>query len=225
VRRYGFHGMSHQYISQVARDEHKGKKIITCHLGNGASIAAIDDGVCVDTSMGLTPLEGVMMGTRSGDIDPGAVEYLANKKGLSHAEIIEYLSRECGIKGVFGKNDMRDVYAGMLAGDNRARLVFEMFCYRIIKYIGAYAAVLGGVDTIVFTAGIGEFAFYVREEICKNLGYLGLQLDLGLNRERCLSQGKGGVISAKDSTVKVIIIPTNEELVIARETLTLMQNV
>lgn len=213
IRKYGFHGMNHAYIWSEANRLYGSKKVISCHLGNGASVAAILDGKCQDTSMGFTPLEGIMMGTRVGDIDPNAVLYLAEKKGMTHREVVNYLSKEAGVKGIFGKTDMRDLEAAM-GKDPKADLAADMYCYRVIKYIGAYIAVLQGVDTIVFTAGMGQNAAVFRKMICDNFEYMGLKIDPELNEKY---NRKGGLISTPDSTVKVAIIPANEEIVIARE--------
>ena len=219
IRKYGFHGMSHQYVSEIAAKEYAAKKIISCHMGNGCSITAIENGKSLDTSMGLTPLEGVVMGTRGGNIDPGAVLYLAEKRGYSYRGMVAHLNKNYGVKGVFGSNDMRDV-ENELANNPRAKLAFDMFCYSITKFIGSYAAVLNGVDCIIFTAGIGERGSLFRKAICKNLTYLGAYLDEDLNEKL---NRKAGVISTPDSKVKIVIIPTNEELVIAKETYDLIK--
>ncbi len=225
VRRYGAHGTSHKFVSQEAA-KYLGKKpselkIVTCHLGNGSSITAVDGGKCVDTSMGFTPLAGVPMGTRSGDIDYSLVEYLAKKKNLSFAEMLTYLNKKCGVAGISGvSSDFRDLTAASEAGNERATLALDMFAYSCKKYVGAYAAAMNGVDCIVFTAGIGENTACVRSDICKNMQYLGLEMD----EEKNLEKNNGNIrdITGKNSKVKVLIIPTNEELAIARETVELL---
>ncbi|MDE7181879.1 MAG: acetate kinase [Clostridia bacterium] len=224
VRKYGAHGTSHKFVSAEAA-KYLGKKpeqlkIVTCHLGNGSSISAVDGGVCVDTSMGFTPLAGVMMGTRSGDIDASAVEFLARKKNLSHADAVTYLNKKCGVAGISGvSSDFRDLDEGAKKGNARCKLALDMFNYQTKKFVGAYAAAMGGLDCIVFTAGIGENSPGVREGVCEGLEFLGVKLDVKENAIR-----KDGIheISTKDSKVKVLIIPTNEELVIARETAALL---
>lgn len=220
VRRYGFHGTSHKYVSQKAirlLPEIKNSKIITCHLGNGSSIAAVVDGKCIDTSMGLTPLEGLIMGTRSGDIDPAVLEFLMEKKGMEIHEMIDYLNKNSGYLGVSGvSSDSREVLAASREGNKRAELVLQMAAYRIKKYIGAYSAAMGGLDCIVFTGGIGENSWTTREAIMKGLEFLGVQFDFKLNESS--PRGKDAVLSKEKSKVKVFVIPTNEELVIARET-------
>ncbi len=228
VRKYGFHGTSHKFVSSEAA-KYLGKdiselKIVTCHLGNGSSISAVDGGKCVDTSMGFTPLAGILMGTRSGDIDASAVEFLARKKGMTHAEIIEYLNKKCGVAGISGvSSDFRDLLAGEKKGNKRCSLALEMFAYQTKKYVGAYAAAMGGLDCIVFTAGIGENTPTVREEVCEGLKFLGVKFNKRANKANGgRSGGKICEISAKNSKVKVLIIPTNEELVIARETAELL---
>lgn len=225
VRKYGAHGTSHKFVAAEAA-KYLGKpaselKIVTCHLGNGSSISAVDGGICVDTSMGFTPLAGVLMGTRSGDIDASAVEFLARKKGLSHADMVTYLNKKCGVAGISGvSSDFRDLIAGEEQGNERCKLALEMFSYQTKKFVGAYAAAMGGLDCIVFTAGIGENTPTVREGVCENLEFLGVKFD----RKANLAKNDGSIreISAKDSKVKVLIIPTNEELVIARETAELL---
>lgn len=220
VRRYGFHGSSHLFVSDEAAN-YLGKdkselKIITCHLGNGSSISAVDGGKCVDTSMGFTPLAGVPMGTRSGDIDPAIVEYLEGKTGMNTAEVINYLNKKSGVMGISGvSSDFRELAAAFAAGNDRARLALDMFTYSTRKYIGAYAAAMGGVDCLVFTAGIGENDSFVRENVTKGLEFLGIKIDEEENKIR-----KGGIhdITAEGGKVKVLVIPTNEELVIARDT-------
>ena len=225
VRRYGFHGTSHKFVSGEAA-KYLGKdisqlKMITCHLGNGSSITAVDGGKSVDTSMGFTPLAGVPMGTRSGDIDPAVAEYLAKKEGKDIAEMLTYLNKNCGMAGVSGvSSDFRDLTKASDEGNKRAKLALDMFSYNCKKYIGAYSAVMNGVDCIVFTAGVGENTPCVRSAICQNMQYLGLEID----EEKNLEKNDGSIrdITGKGSKVKVLIIPTNEELVIARETVELL---
>lgn len=224
VRKYGAHGTSHKFVSQEAA-KYLGKKpeelkIVTCHLGNGSSISAVDGGKCVDTSMGFTPLDGVLMGTRSGCIDASAVEFLARKKGLNHADMVTYLNKQCGVAGISGvSSDFRDLDSGAKAGNARCALALDMFNYQTKKFVGSYAAAMGGLDCIVFTAGIGENSPNVREGVCEGLEFLGVQLDKAENAKRV-----DGIheVSAKGSRVKVLVIPTNEELVIARETQALL---
>ena len=225
IRKYGFHGTSHKFVSQEAA-KFLGKKpeqlkIVTCHLGNGSSISAVDGGKCVDTTMGFTPLAGVLMGTRSGDIDASAVEFLARKKGLSHADAITYLNKKCGVAGISGvSSDFRDLIAGAESGNERCALALDMFAYQTKKFVGSYAAAMGGLDCIVFTAGIGENTPTVRADVCHGLEFLGVKFDDKANDTK--NDGSIRVISAKDSKVAVLIIPTNEELVIARETAELL---
>ena len=225
VRKYGAHGTSHKFVSQEAA-KYLGKKpeelkIVTCHLGNGSSITAVDGGKCVDTSMGFTPLAGVLMGTRSGDIDASAVEFLARKKGMTHAEVVTYLNKKCGVAGISGvSSDFRDLIAGMENGNERCKLALDMFNYQTKRFVGAYAAAMGGLDCIVFTAGIGENTPQMREGVCEGLEFLGVKLDKAKN----VAKNDGGIrdISAEGSRVKILVIPTNEELVIARETAELL---
>lgn len=218
VRKYGFHGTSHKFVSEQVR-EILGKddaKVIVCHLGNGASVSAVHGDKCLDTSMGLTPLQGLMMGTRCGDIDPAAVLHIMKERGLTVKEMDNRLNKESGLLGIYGKSsDSRDIENGVAEGDKRAILAEDMFAYRVKSYIGAYAAVLGGVDAIAFTAGIGENAASMREKIASGLEYLGVEFDTEVNSVR-----KSGIVelSKKDSKVKVFKVPTNEELVIARDT-------
>ena len=224
VRRYGFHGTSHRYVSkrvcEFLGESAEGKKIITCHIGNGGSISAIQDGKCMDTSMGLTPLEGLMMGTRSGDIDGGAISFIMEKEGLDAAGISNLLNKKSGILGVFGESsDMRDLDTAAKAGNPRAILAEKMYFYRIKKYIGSYAAALGGVDTIVFTGGVGENQSSARWESCKGLEFMGVKLDADKNNA---IHGEEAVISTPDSKVKVVVIPTDEELMIASDTLAIL---
>ncbi len=225
VRKYGFHGTSHKFVSSEAA-KYLGKKpeelkIVTCHLGNGSSITAVDGGKCVDTSMGFTPLAGILMGTRSGDIDASAVEFLARKKGMSHSEVVTYLNKKCGVAGISGvSSDFRDLIAGAEKGNERCALALDMFAYQTKKYVGSYAAAMGGLDCIVFTAGIGENTPTVRAGVCDGLQFLGVELDEKANNAP--NDGSIREISSKRSKVKVLIIPTNEELVIARETAELL---
>lgn len=219
VRRYGFHGTSHRYVSKRACEflglDYEKQRIITCHIGNGGSIAAIKDGKCVDTSMGLTPTEGLMMGTRVGDVDPGALVYLMKEMNLDADGLMNFINKKSGVAGVSGiSNDMRDIEAGIKAGNDRARLALEMYEYRILKYIGAYAAVLGGADIIVFTGGVGENQIATREKICKKLAFLGVTFNEEANKTR----GEEIEISDADSKVHVVVIPTDEELMIAQDT-------
>lgn len=220
VRRYGFHGTSHRYVSQRVCEflgcKPEGKRIITCHIGNGASIAAVKDGKCIDTSMGLTPLEGLIMGTRSGDIDAGAVTYLMDKFQLDTKGISNLLNKKSGLAGVSElSSDFRDILAGIAAGNDKARLAKEMYTYRIKKYIGAYAAAMGGVDIILFTGGAGENQWEVREGATNGLEYMGVKMDVTKNR-RC--RATEAILSADDSKVTVCCIPTDEELMIALDT-------
>ena len=220
VRKYGFHGTSHAYVSGRASALMGTDKIktVVCHLGNGASISAVKNGKCVDTSMGLTPLEGLVMGTRSGDLDPAVLEYLMGKKGYDVHRMTEYLNKECGVKGISGvSSDFRDLEAAMENGNERAKLAIDMFSYRVKKYVGSYAAAMGGLDCLVFTGGIGEHTVCVREAVCKDMEFLGVELDSKLNKNA--PRDTEYEISSKKSKVKVFIIPTNEELYIARETL------
>ena len=223
VRRYGFHGSSHSYVSKHAA-EVLGKniedmKIIVCHLGNGASISAVQNGKCVETSMGLTPLEGLVMGTRCGDIDPAILEFIANKEGLNIAELLTVCNKKSGVQGISGvSSDFRDLHAAAEEGNKRAKAALDVFCHRVVKYVGAYAAVMNGVDLICFTAGCGENDKEVRAQIMGSLSYLGCKLDAEKNDVR----GKDAVISTDDSTVTAMVVPTNEELAIARETVALV---
>ncbi len=219
IRKYGFHGTSHMFIASEAEKilGKKEYKLIVCHLGNGASVSAVKNGKCVDTSMGLTPLEGLVMGTRSGDIDPAVIEYLMDKTGMNVHEATEYLNKKCGVLGISGvSSDFRDLTAAMEAGNDRARLAIDMFAYRVKKYIGSYAAAMGGVDCIAFTGGIGEHVSVVREKVLEGLEFLGVTFDKAKNNDP-----KGDIVELSTGKTKVYIIPTNEELVIARETLRL----
>ncbi len=224
VRRYGFHGTSHRYVSQRVCDflgvKYEDKKIITCHIGNGGSIAAVENGRCVDTSMGLTPLEGLMMGTRSGDIDAGAVTFLQKKLGLDADGMSDLLNKKSGILGVTGiSSDMREIEDAIEHGNERAKMGLDMYNYRIKKYIGAYAAAMGGCDIIVFTAGVGENQYSTREAACEGLEYMGVKLDVEKNKT---IRGEEAVISTPDSKVTVCVIPTDEELMIATDTMNLL---
>ncbi len=224
VRRYGFHGTSHSFVSKhIAKFlgmDINNSKIIVAHLGNGASISAVLNGKCIDTSMGLTPLEGLVMGTRSGDIDPAIMEFIANKENLDIAGVMEVLNKKSGVQGISQtSSDFRDLEEGMDKGNDKCEAAIEVFSYRVAKYIGAYVAALNGVDAIAFTAGIGENAPLVRKKVMEYLGYLGISIDEEANGHR----GEDLLISTKDSKVKVCIIPTNEELAIARETVALVK--
>lgn len=223
VRRYGFHGSSHRYVSAVAREylgQGKGEKIVTCHLGNGSSMCAVKDGKCVDTSMGLTPLAGVPMGTRTGDIDPACVEYLCGKTGKDVKEMLSIFNKKSGMAGVSEvSSDFRDLRAAKKAGNEKAILALNMFVYGVKKYIGAYSAAMGGIDTLVFTAGIGENDADIRREVCEGMEYLGIKIDEQENEKRLDVPVHD--ITAKDGRVRVLVIPTNEELVIARDTMAL----
>ncbi|MBP3639055.1 MAG: acetate kinase [Muribaculaceae bacterium] len=224
VRRYGFHGTSHRYVSQrvceILGVDIKDVKIITCHVGNGGSITAIEGGRSVDTSMGLTPTEGLMMGTRVGDVDPGALTYLMTKHGLTAADMQRIINKESGMAGISGiSSDMREIEAAVNAGDERASLGLEMYIKRITKYIGAYAAEMGGVDIIVFTGGVGENQTGLRADVCAPLAFMGVEIDKEANAAR----GVEAVISTAASKVKVVVVPTDEELMIARDTAALVK--
>lgn len=224
VRRYGFHGTSHRYVSQRVCDflgvDFKTQKIITCHIGNGASVAAVKYGKVIDTSMGLTPLAGLMMGSRSGDIDPSAVTYLMQKTGMGPQEMADFLNKQSGVLGITGiSSDMREIENADNEGNERAHLALQMYNYRIKKYIGAYAAAMNGVDIIVWTAGVGENQEGVRWDACSGLEYLGVKMD----KERNHVRSKEQILSADDSKVKVVMIPTDEEIVIARDTRDLVE--
>ena len=224
IRRYGFHGTSHSFVSKKAAEDlgknYEDMKIIVCHLGNGASISAVKNGKCVDTSMGLTPLEGLIMGTRSGDIDPAIIEFIAHKEGKSIDEIMSVLNKKSGVLGLSDNlsSDFRDLEQGHNNGDENATRTLKTYCYRVAKYIGSYAAAMNGVDVICFTAGVGENAALVRSMVCEYLGYLGVAIDDEANHKR----GEDIVISTQDSRTTVMVIPTNEELAIARETVRLV---
>lgn len=220
VRRYGFHGTSHRYVSkrvcEILGLDQADSKVITCHIGNGASIAAVLNGKVVDTSMGLTPLAGVMMGSRSGDIDPSAVTYLMEKLNMTPHEMSEFLNKKSGVLGITGiSSDMRDVEAAANEGNERAVLALKMYAYRVKKYIGSYAAAMGGVDAVVFTAGVGENQTGLRADICRGLEFLGIEIDEAVN---ATVRGREAVISSPSSRVKVVVVPTDEEIVIARDT-------
>ena len=224
VRRYGFHGTSHRYVShrtcEILGLDPDHNRLISCHIGNGGSICAVKDGKCIDTTMGLTPLEGLMMGTRSGDIDPAAVLYIMKKEGLTPDQMDHLLNKESGVLGVTGKSsDMRDIEAGVAAGDKDCILALAMYDQRIKKYVGAYLAELGGADAIIFTGGVGENQAITRETVCSGMEFCGIKLDKELNAK---VHGTETVISAPDSKVKVIVVPTNEELVIARDTVAIV---
>lgn len=224
VRRYGFHGTSHRYVSKRVCDflgvNPADKKVITCHIGNGGSIAAVDGGKCVDTSMGLTPLEGLMMGTRSGDIDGGAITFLEKKLGLDADGMSNLLNKKSGVLGITGiSSDMREIESANNEGNERAKLALDMYSYRIKKYVGAYAAAMGGCDIIVFTAGVGENQASMREDVCKNMEYMGVKLDVEKNKT---IRGEEAIISTPDSKVTVCVIPTDEELMIATDTMNLL---
>jgi len=226
VRRYGFHGTSHRFVSgeifKYLNMPVEDSKVITCHIGNGGSITAVKDGKSVDTTMGLTPLEGIMMGTRSGDIDGGAVTFLMEKEGLDSTGMSNLLNKKSGLLGISGvSSDMREVTASMEAGNERAALAKKMYAYRIKKYIGAFAAAMGGVDVIIFTGGVGENRHEVREAVCENMEFLGIKLDKEQNAK--IMFGKDGIISTPDSKVKVVVLPTDEELMIANDTLALIK--
>ena len=223
IRRYGFHGTSHRFVSARAIEllglKGKESKIIVCHLGNGSSLSAVVNGKCVDTSMGLTPLEGVLMGTRSGDLDPAVVECIANNEHLTPTETLNLLNKKSGLMGLSGvSSDMRDVYNAADEGNERAKMTLDIWAYRVKKYIGAYAAAMGGLDAVIFTAGIGENDKRSRASVCEGLEFMGIKLDPEKNNIR----GVEAEISAADSKVKVWVIPTNEELAIARDTLELV---
>ncbi len=225
VRRYGFHGTSHSYVShraaEVLNRNYEDLKIIVCHLGNGASVSAVKNGKCVDTSMGLTPLEGLIMGTRSGDIDPAIIEFLAHKENKSIDDIMKVLNKESGVLGLSDglSSDFRDLEESYRKGEEAGIRTLKTFSYRVAKYIGAYTAAMNGVDAICFTAGLGENGSFVRSMICEYLGYLGIAIDAEANGKR----GEDIVISTADSGTKVLVIPTNEELAIARETVALVK--
>lgn len=217
IRRYGFHGINHQYVAEQASKTLKKKKIITCHLGSGCSIAAFDNGKAIDTSMGLTPLEGLVMGTRSGDIDPSIIFYLSDVLGMKTAEIMEVLNKKSGLLGLSGKNDMRDIVAKAEKGDKHSQTAIEIFVYRVQKYIGAYMAALNGAEGIVFTGGIGENSPYIREKILANFDYAGVKMDRGKNQQNAL------IFSFEDSKMALMTIKANEEFAIAEQTFGLLK--
>lgn len=224
IRKYGFHGTSHKYVSQRAAEilgeDIKGLKLVTCHLGNGSSVAAVNGGISVDTSMGFTPLEGLLMGTRCGDIDPAIIPYLMDVKGYSYEEVNNIMNKKSGVLGLSGvSSDFRDIEEAAAQGNDRAKLALDVFHYRVKKYIGYFMAAMNGVDAIVFTAGLGENGADTREEIISDMEWFGIKLDKEKNKVR----GQERIISTDDSKVKIIIIPTNEELMIARDTLTLLK--
>ena len=225
IRRYGFHGTSHMFVSGEAIKfgnlDPENAKVIVCHLGNGASVSASIGGKCVDTSMGLTPLEGLIMGTRSGDIDPAVVQFICNKEGKDVNEVLNILNKKSGVLGMSGgvSSDFRDIEAAAKSGNHLAEVALDAFRYRVAKYIGAYTAAMNGVDAIAFTAGVGENDKATRKNVCEYLGYLGVKIDDEANNVR----GERRIISAPDSKVKVMLIPTNEELAIARDTLALVK--
>lgn len=225
IRRYGFHGTSHRYVSKRVCEflgiPQEGTKIITCHIGNGGSIAAVKDGKSIDTSMGLTPVEGLMMGTRCGDIDAGALTYIMKKEGMDADALSNFINKKCGVAGVFERSsDMRELEDAVSAGEERAILTEKMYFYRITKYIGAYAAAMGGVDVIVFTGGVGENQLSARTLSCETLEFLGVKIDPVKNNVR----GKEQVVSTDDSRVKVVVIPTDEEFMIASDTISILSN-
>ena len=220
VRRYGFHGTSHRYVSKRVCEflgvPYEKQRIITCHIGNGGSITAVKGGKSIDTSMGLTPVEGLMMGTRVGDVDPGALTFIMDKEGLDTKALSNLINKKSGVLGISGiSSDMRDIDVAIAQGNERAKLALDMYIYRIIKYIGAYTAVLDGVDIIVFTGGVGENQQPLRKAVCDHLSYLGVKIDDEVN---AASRGEEKVISAPDSKVKVVVIPTDEEMMIAKDT-------
>ena len=225
VRRYGFHGTSHSYVSKRAAEvlgrKYEDLKLIVCHLGNGASVSAVDHGKCIDTSMGLTPLEGLIMGTRSGDIDPAIMEFIAHKEGKSIDEIMEILNKKSGVLGLSDdfSSDFRDLEDAYLEGKEEGVRAMKAFAYRVAKYVGAYAASMNGVDAVCFTAGLGENSPIIRNLVCERLGFLGIELDQEQNNKR----GEDLVVSVNESGTKVLVIPTNEELAIARETYALVK--
>jgi len=224
VRRYGFHGTSHKYISletaKLLKKNIDDINLITIHLGNGCSICAVEKGKCIDTSMGMTPLAGIMMGTRTGDIDPAIIGYLLDQTGMDIKELDIVLNKKSGLKGICGLNDMRDIHEASKNGDRKAALALDMFCYQVKKYIGAYAAALGRVDAIVFSAGVGENDDIARAKICENLSCLGIRIDPEKNR---LKQSKPFSLNARDSHVQIWVVPTNEELQIAKEVLAIVR--
>lgn len=224
IRRYGFHGTSHRYVSARALEflgmQPQGTKVITAHIGNGGSLAAVVDGKCIDTSMGLTPLEGVMMGTRSGDIDGGAITFIEKKLGLDADGVSNLLNKKSGVYGLCGYTDMRDVASAAANGDEKAAIAQDSYFYRVKKYVGAYAAAMGGCDVLVFTAGVGENQSAIREVVCSDMEYMGIKIDKAKNDQ---IHGEEALISTPDSKVKVVVIPTDEELMIASDTMALVK--
>ena len=224
IRRYGFHGTSHRYVSARALEflgmKAEGTKVITAHIGNGGSLAAVVDGKCIDTSMGLTPLEGVMMGTRSGDIDGGAIAFIEKKLGLDADGVSNLLNKKSGVYALCGYTDMRDVASAAANGDTKAAIAQDSYFYRVKKYVGAYAAAMGGCDVLVFTAGVGENQSAIREVVCSDMEYMGIKLDKAKNDQ---IHGEEALISTPDSKVKVVVIPTDEELMIASDTMALVK--
>lgn len=224
VRRYGFHGTSHDYVSARAAEligkDRKELRIVVCHLGNGASISAVKNGKCVDTSMGLTPLEGLIMGTRSGDLDPAILAYIGEKEGLSAAEVNTVLNKKSGILGLSGgvSSDFRDIAAAIDAGNEKAKTALETYNYRVAKYIASYAVAMQGIDVIAFTAGVGENNYDVRSAVCDHLAFMGVKVD----KEKFKTHGEEVIASTKDSAITVMVVPTNEELAIARQTIALL---
>ena len=224
VRRYGFHGTSHDYVSARAAElmgrDRKELKIVVCHLGNGASISAVKNGKCMDTSMGLTPLEGLIMGTRSGDLDPAILEYIGEKEGLSAAEVNTVLNKKSGILGLSGgvSSDFRDIAAAIDEGNEKAKTALETYNYRVAKYIASYAVAMQGIDVIAFTAGVGENNYEVRAAVCDHLAFMGVKVD----KEKFKTHGEEVIASTKDSAITVMVVPTNEELAIARQTIALL---
>ena len=224
VRRYGFHGTSHDYVSARAAEligrDRKELRIVVCHLGNGASISAVKNGKCMDTSMGLTPLEGLIMGTRSGDLDPAILEYIGEKEGLSAAEVNTVLNKKSGILGLSGgvSSDFRDIAAAIDAGNEKAKTALETYNYRVAKYIASYAVAMQGIDVIAFTAGVGENNYDVRSAVCDHLAFMGVKVD----KEKFKTHGEEVIASTKDSAITVMVVPTNEELAIARQTIALL---
>ncbi|MBD8388146.1 acetate kinase [Dysgonomonas sp. BGC7] len=225
IRRYGFHGTSHRYVSkkgcEILGVPYEDQRIITAHIGNGGSLAAIKDGVSVDTSMGMTPVEGLLMGTRCGDVDAGIVSFIMEKENIGTQAISTLVNKHSGLLGVSGvSSDMRELRAAIEAGNERAQLAYDMFVHRIKKYIGAYAAVLGGADILMFTGGIGENAFYLREQLCKELAFLGIEIDAEKNSKIF---GEEAIISTPDSKITVMVVPTDEEYMIASDTMEIVQ--
>lgn len=223
VRRYGFHGTSHRFVSKRACEflglDYNKARIITAHIGNGASMCAIKEGKCIDTSMGLTPTEGLMMGTRVGDVDPGALVFIGEKEGMSMAQLSEVINKKSGVLGVSGvSSDMREIEEAISQGNERAKLALEMYDYRIKKYVGAFTAAMGGLDLLIFTGGVGENQTTTREYVCEDMQYMGIEIDKELNAK---IHGDEALLSTKESKVKVVVIPTDEELMIALDTVAL----